>query len=238
MLIALVAAARAFGMTSCATPSEISRGPHFNTPARISRLASVAPPYMSKRDCRITLPGFNMPATWFASASSRARIALEMFGSRVSDEHSIAVTSRSSSRRGDVLQLTAPDARPEIRFHNGRTSARYTVARKVMSAPRRSASKRSFVVAVTMRSPTGQQQNRRAGAQQDSDTAQSQQEVPASSQAPQQISQIISVCINQSLKSILARAFSSQIFWPGFRSRIPNSGSCQKPDRQRATRTN
>jgi hypothetical protein len=63
-----------------------------------------------------------------------------------------------------------------------------------------------------MRSPTGQQQNRRTGAQSDRDPAQSQQQVPASSQAPQQISQIISVGINQRLKSILARAFIAKYF--------------------------
>jgi hypothetical protein len=96
-----------------------------------------------------------------------------------------------------------------------------------------------------MRSPTGQQQNRRASAQNDRDPTQSQQEVPASSQAPQQISQIISVCINQrllgthasgvlrcqstpeacvpcsNLKSILARAFPAKyfdrVFVPGSR---------------------
>jgi hypothetical protein len=44
-----------------------------------------------------------------------------------------------------------------------------------------------------MRSPTGQQQNRCAGAQNDRDTAQSQQEVPASSQPPQQVSEIVSI---------------------------------------------
>src|SRR6185436_10348028 len=57
----------------------------------------------------------------------------------------------------------------------------------------------SFVVAVTMRSPTAQQQNRGTGAQNDRDPAQSQKQVPASSQAPQQIPQIISVCIDQCL---------------------------------------
>jgi hypothetical protein len=67
-----------------------------------------------------------------------------------------------------------------------------------------------------MRSPTGQQQDRCAGAQKDSDPAQSQQQVPASSQAPQQIPQIISICINQCPKSILARAFSAKYFSRGF----------------------
>jgi hypothetical protein len=63
-----------------------------------------------------------------------------------------------------------------------------------------------------MRSPTGQQQNRCAGAQNDRDPAQSQQQVPASSQPPQQIPQIISIRINQCPKSILARAFSAKYF--------------------------
>ncbi len=54
MLIALGDAASVVGVTNCATPCEISFGPHFNTPAKISKLASAAPPYIISRERRIT----------------------------------------------------------------------------------------------------------------------------------------------------------------------------------------
>ena len=67
MLIAFAGAASVVGVTSRATPSEISFGPHFKTAAKTSRLASAAPPYIMSRERRMTFPTSTRAEALFAS---------------------------------------------------------------------------------------------------------------------------------------------------------------------------
>jgi hypothetical protein len=54
MLSAFTDDAKVVGVINLVTPSEISRGPHFKTPANISKLAIAADAYVNSRERRIT----------------------------------------------------------------------------------------------------------------------------------------------------------------------------------------